>query len=299
MREGFPAAKTQAAYFTAGASLALLNQRLDCSQLFGGVMSRRLALRAAAAAARLMRLREDEGQLRDAAHLESFGDPGRAGRLHRLWRQLVVAAPLIDEVALGQACELLDLPTPQGLPTLIGQLQALAAAPDDPVSLAAQAAGVFGGLPAGPEREILGFWAADKVLAARIGWERPLPLFMATALDSSLRRRPDGRRARPGDADWPTVSAEIATKAAIAAHDLAGELARRAERLRTIAPLLRARGARIVIDLLLADDCVAPSFASRRAGLSDRATRRLFDRLIELGVVRELSGRNTFRLYGL
>jgi hypothetical protein len=54
-----------------------------------------------------------------------------------------------------------------------------------------------------------------------------------------------------------------------------------------------------VIELLLADDCVAPARAANTARLSDRGARRLFDRLIELEAVRELSGRASFRLYGL
>jgi Protein of unknown function (DUF1403) len=48
---------------------------------------------------------------------------------------------------------------------------------------------------------------------------------------------------------------------------------------------------------LLEDDSV--SAATKFSGLSERGSRRLFDRLGALGAARELTGRATFRLYGL
>ena len=87
--------------------------------------------------------------------------------------------------------------------------------------------------------------------------------------------------------------------AAQEAFALAGELSRRSQALLAAQPKLRAKGAGRVIELLLWDDAVSPARAAKAARLSDRAARRLFDRLIELGAARELSGRPNFRLYGL
>ena len=86
-------------------------------------------------------------------------------------------------------------------------------------------------------------------------------------------------------------------RAALAALDLAQDLSRRAARLADAAPKLRAKGKTGAIEALLADDAV--SAAAPIAGFSDRARRRLFERLVALGAARELTGRPTFRLYGL
>ncbi|OQM76041.1 hypothetical protein BFN67_16495 [Pseudaminobacter manganicus] len=81
------------------------------------------------------------------------------------------------------------------------------------------------------------------------------------------------------------------------AIDQSGEPGRRSERLLTVAPKFRARASGLVIERLLSDDAIVAS--EQIAGMSDRGLRRLFDRLVELGAVRELSGRPTFRIYGL
>ncbi len=58
-----------------------------------------------------------------------------------------------------------------------------------------------------------------------------------------------------------------------------------------------AKAADAVVERLLSDDAIVAS--EKIAGMSDRGLRRLFDRLVELGAVRELSGRPIFRIYGL
>ena len=149
------------------------------------------------------------------------------------------------------------------------------------------------------DAEIFALWLADLVLARRLGWEAPLPL-LATTIDASfLAHCVQDRRPRPSDPDWSLSVARAYARAAQEAYALAGELSRRSETLLSVAPKLRAKKAARVVDLLLADDCVSAARAAKAAGLSDRASRRLFDRLVALGAVRELSGRANFRLYGL
>jgi hypothetical protein len=107
-----------------------------------------------------------------------------------------------------------------------------------------------------------------------------------------------GAAAAPGDDDCAPLLAQC-VRSPTAAERCRLVFERRAEALFAAVPKLRARGATRVVDLLLTDDCVSAARAAKTAGLSDRASRRLFDRLIELAAVRELSGRPNFRLYGL
>ena len=148
----------------------------------------------------------------------------------------------------------------------------------------------------------VGAWLADALVAQRLGWAHAVPLLGGeTALGTSARPR---RSAASSVATSIGTNAERAkgllaaqARAALRAIDLSAELGRRAEQLLAVAPKLRAKAADIVVEKLLSDDAIVAS--DKIAGMSDRGLRRLFDRLEKLGAVRELSGRPTFRMYGL
>ena len=267
------------------------------------MLCQRLALKAAASCARLARLREEESALRDAEHLAPAGArPSPAGRLHRLFRLFGGRPPRLDAETLALAADLLELRT--AAPTLQGLADALREIATNAGSLLAAAAGagraamVVLSEAAPVEAEILSLWLADLMLAQKLGWERPIPLLATVIAQPALRGR-DGRRPRPTDPDWADAVAAAYALAAPEAHGMAADLSRRAARLLAVAPKLRAKGADRVVALLLADDCVSPARAAKVARVSDRAARRLFDRLIAQNAVRELSGRPSFRLYGL
>jgi len=85
--------------------------------------------------------------------------------------------------------------------------------------------------------------------------------------------------------------------AAAQASDLFEQLGRNSEKLIAVAGQLRAKRTNDVIDMLHNEDTVLPSALS--GSMSGRAARRVFDRLVVLGAVRELTGRPAFRLYRL
>lgn len=286
----------------AGATIGSLDAMVRRQERWAGAWRQRLALSAAEATAKQAGRVEDESALRDAVLLTRPGDnAGPAGRMLVAWRRLAAtpADKLLTAAGIGAALDDLGcLRSDAGVSDLTDDLRRLAAS-DGTVEMMTGAIAIA-------ERHgfkgALGAWLADALLAQRLGWAHAVPLLGAEATS--------GTGARPRRSAASSVATRIATepqrakgllaaqaRAALRAIDLSAELERRANRLLAIAPKLRAKAADAVVNRLLSDDAIVAS--EKIAGMSDRGLRRLFDRLVELGAVRELSGRPTFRIYGL
>jgi Protein of unknown function (DUF1403) len=244
--------------------------------------------------------------LRDAFHLTRPGaDPGPAGRRLIAWRELSARSVGHWRRSFHVAAEVLGAPDDEALQEAIEAAEA-GANGVRPAPFAAarvfafarraltQDAGRRSAAGRGGEGELIAAWLADGVLAQRLKWPFALPL-LATALFSGAARYA-GDDVRDG-AETARILFAYA-KAAAQACDCSAELGRRAENLEKAAPKLRAKGAGAALAALLDDDSLSAS--SKIGGqMSERGARRLFDRLVALGAVRELTGRATFRLYGL
>lgn len=215
--------------------------------------------------------------LRDAVHLTRPGDhPGPAGETVETWTR-AVARP-ISGANLGRA-----------LPGLAAEQIAQwcdAAHSGTPVDRAARVLEVV--LSDAPRAETAALILADAALAQALGWDHVLPLLAIGVKPRDLRLRGD---------DLRLACHRGVVAAAGHAVGLAADLARRAVRLRDVTPKLRARGAGQAVGLFLSQDALAP--VALTPFMSDRAARRLCDRLVALGAVRELTGRDSFRLYGV
>ena len=260
--------------FLSGATLNHLHLVLGHADVPQALLRDRLALRAAEACVAFSGRPERAGELRDAVHLLRPGDlPGPAGETYLAWRRAVERPVSIK--ALGRALPAFEP----------GQIAAwLDAGKGLPVTRAVMVLEAVSREV--PRADIAGLILADAALAQALGWDHVVPL-LATAL-----KRADLRK--QGD-DLRLACHRALISSAIEAVRQAADLARRAAHLKAVAPKLRAKGAGDAVEMFLTRDAVAPSALP----LPDRAARRLCDRLVDLGAVRELTGRDTFRLYGV
>ena len=299
-----PETEAEAA-FLAGAALSRLDAIVRENPPWAGVLRQRLALGAAAASVLRAGRAEDEMALRDGFHLTRPGaDAGPVGRLLLAWRELPARSVGHWRSSFHAAAEVLGVPHDEALQQTIDAAEACAGHNRPAPFAAAQVFGLarraltpgarrpsLGGR--GGEGEPLAAWLADSVLARRLKWPFALPL-LAEALFSGAARRAGGDVADGAEATIVFAYAKGAARAC----DLSAELGRRAQKLQDVAPKLRAKGAGAALAALLDDDCLSAS--SKIGGrISERGARRLFDRLVALGAIRELTGRATFRFYGL
>ena len=131
------------------------------------------------------------------------------------------------------------------------------------------------------------------MLAQRLKWPFALPLLAAPLFAGA------GRRAGGDVADGAEGAIVFAyAKGAARACRPLGRARAAGAKAAGGPPKLRAKGAGAALQALLDEDSFSAS--SKIGGqMSERGARRLFDRLVALGAVRELTGRAAFRLYGL
>ena len=280
------------AMFFAGSALAAVHPIARSEHPLGGLWRQRLALASAAVLARQGGRTDDEAALRDAWYLRRDGDdPGPGGRILKAWRHLAEHAAMAPEDWMLTLSTLFELRFNDALEDVVTAAATLAAGQGSAVAAAAEIAAVS--LRFVPESEPLALWLADIVLALRLKWPMAVPLLAGQVRRADLRAA--GKGGGP-DETWSTACALAYARAAGAAVDLYADLVRRAHRLLAAAPKLRGKDADMMVAILIMEDA-QPAGAGKTA--SDRSTRRLFERLVSLGAVRELTGRPTFRLYGL
>jgi hypothetical protein len=275
-----PPETREMAAFRSGAALAHLTLATAADPVPQALWRDRLALAAAEVSAGIAGRREGAGALRDALHLTRAGDdPGPAGNILRQWSR-AVSQP-ISVSNLGRA---LDGVAPERTAV------SLDATGPTPIDRAAQV--IEAVLTDSSRGEIVALILADAVLSLALGRDHLLPLLGPVMTARDLRLRGD---------DLRLACHRSAARGVGQALSMAGDLARAAARLRAAVPNLRAKGAARAVELFLSQDVLTPVALARAMPeiLSERAARRLCERRVDLGVLREMSGRDTFRLYGV
>jgi hypothetical protein len=269
-----PAETIEDVAFLLGAALAHLHAVLGREEVPKALLRDRLALQAAVACVGFSGRPERAPELRDAIHLLRPGDlPGPAGETYLAWRRAVersVSVKALSRVLpTFESCQIatwLDAGNGAPVTRAVGVLDAV--------------------LTEAPRAEVPALILADAALAEALGWDHVVPLLATGLKRTDLRKRGDDLRLACHRA---LISS---TREAVR---LASDLARRTAHLKAVAPKLRAKGAGDAVDMFLTRDAVTPGALP----LPNRAARRLCDRLVDLGAVRELTGRDTFRLYGV
>ncbi len=284
--------------FLSGASFAMLDLilRQESAQVPADLLLNSLALKAAVATLKLEGRSVPEQDIRDAFYLTLTGDArGPNGDMLAFWRN--AARIRLDMQDWQQKLKNCAEPHLQGLVKggLDTALDKMARSGPMPAAVTL----MKNILKTDDRAERLACLFSDVILAKYFRWNRPLPLTALHLTKANLREL------KNGTVEMEASIQAFITKSAQTAFRLANSLTLKADALRAVAPKLRARGSAEAVALFLSEEAVAPSgmlspyIQGTRTPMTGRAARRLCDRLVELGVVKELTGRSTFRLYGV
>ena len=292
------------AAFSSGAAIVLLHQTLNdpAVKVPQELLRKRLALKAAKNTLKIEHRSSDDGEIRDGFLLADLDGSvaleqamGPSGFMYAQWRDHTLLSPKLESfwthfigtIPLYTRSTMIEI-TETEKPEC------------SPVSAVVQA--LQDVLTVMPREEMVALQWADITLSMALGWKHMMPLVGGSMTGKELRRFADPKEKTD---DLLILAHTVIAKSARDAIRLCHDLSRRAEKLRAVAPKLRAKGSDQAVELFLREDAIAPTnlvsswlFRSSHK-MTPRAARRFCDRLVELGVARELSGRSTFRMYGV